>query len=78
MDSWGGKVFFRDSVPQRLFSRDGPVTMFTEVALSGLGGFKTEHMELGRKKVGGGGGYISGAGEEKRVVDLIKTQYVHY
>lgn len=77
MDSWGGKVFFRDSVPQRLFSRDGPVTMFTEVALSGLSEFKTEHMELGRKKVEGGG-YISGAGEEKRVVDLIKTQYVHY
>lgn len=48
-----GQVFFRDAVPQRLFSRDGPVTMFIEVVLSGLSGFKTEHMELGRKKVGG-------------------------
>lgn len=47
----GGKVFFRDAVPQRLFSRDDPVTMFTEVALSGLSGFKPEHVELGRKKV---------------------------
>lgn len=76
MDSWGGKVFFRDSVPQRLFSRDGPVTMFTEVALSGLGGFKTEHMELGRKKVRGA--YISRAEEDRIVVDVIKTWYVHY
>lgn len=77
MDSWGGKVFFRDSVPQRLFSRDGPVTVFIEVALSGLGGFKTEHMELGRKKVGAGA-YIRGAEEDRIVVDVIKTRYVHY
>lgn len=85
MDSWGGKVFFRDSVPQRLFSRDGPVTMFTEVALSGLNGFKAEHMELGRKKIGAGGlykrswrGKKSGGFDQNAVCALLNSQTINF
>lgn len=35
-----------------LCSRGGPVPTYIEVAVSGLGEFRKEHMELGRKKVG--------------------------
>lgn len=76
----GGKVFFRDAVPQRLFSRDDPVTMFTEVALSGLSGFKTKHVELERKKVykQSGRGQNSGGFDQNTVCALLNSQTINF